>query len=414
MFLEKKIEHVIERLRGSGSVPLRVELWDGRRFDLAPAPAVTLRVAGPQAMRYFLSPSLNGLGEAFIEGHVDVEGSIHEIFRVGVELSRQGVDIGRRALPRLTRHSRAFDRKAIEHHYDVSNEFYSIFLDRNMLYSCAYFRSAADSLDTAQEQKLDHILAKLRLKRGEQFLDIGCGWGALVIRAARKYGALAKGITLSTNQFEYAQQRIREEGLADQCSVELRDYRDMQGSGEFDKIAGIGVSEHVGFKNLPVYFGKVSELLRPGGLFLNHGITSTDIEERWVGGGGGEFIDRYVFPNGELPHLSRAVREISGAGLEVTDVESLRRHYAATCRLWADRLDAGRERAIELAGQRRFRIWQLYLAGCAHGFARGWIDIHQILARKTMNGDSSELPWTRDYMYLPNQAAYLNTRGDSS
>lgn len=404
MFFEKRIKLVIERLRASGAVPLRVELWDGRRFDLAPAPTVTLRIAGPKAMRYFLSPSLNGLGEAFVEGHVDVEGSVHEVFRIGLELVRQGVDLGRSALPRLTRHSRAFDRKAIEHHYDVSNEFYSIFLDRNMLYSCAYFRSAADSLDAAQEQKLDHILAKLRLKPGEHFLDIGCGWGALVIRAARKYGALAKGITLSTNQFEYAQHRIREEGLADRCSVELRDYRDMQGSEAFDKIAGIGVSEHIGFKNLPVYFAKVSELLRPGGLFLNHGITSTDIEERWVGGGGGEFIDRYVFPNGELPHLSRAVREISGAGLEVTDVESLRRHYAATCRLWANRLDAGRERAIELAGERRFRIWQLYLAGCAHGFVRGWIDIHQILACKTMNGDPSALPWTREYMYAAARA----------
>lgn len=401
MFVQRHIERAIDRFRASGSIPLRVELWDGRGFNLSPAPAVTVRVASPQALRYFLSPSLDGLGEAFVEGHVDVKGPVHEVIRVAVELARESVAAGRSALPRLARHSRAFDRTAIEYHYDVSNEFYALFLDRDMLYSCAYFRRLDDSLDAAQEQKLDHVLTKLRVKPGERFLDIGCGWGALVIRAAKKYGAVARGITLSTNQFEYAQRRIRDEGLADRCSVELRDYRDLQGSGAFDKVAAIGVFEHVGFNNLPAYFAKVNELLRPGGLLLNHGITSTDIEERWVGGGAGEFIDRYVFPNGEIPHLCRAIREISGAGLEIADVESLRRHYAATCRLWADRLDANRELAVEIAGERRFRIWQMYLAGCAHGFAQGWIDIHQILACKTVDGDAGALPWTRDYMYLP-------------
>ena len=399
MFLDKRIEDVMEHFRGGGAIPLRVELWDGRRFDLAPAPAVTVRVLGPRALRYFLSPSLKGLGEAFVEGHVDVQGPVHEAIRIGVALARQGAALGRGALPRLMRHSRALDREAIEYHYDVSNEFYAIFLDRDMLYSCAYFRTPADTLDTAQEQKLDHILTKLRLKPGERFLDIGCGWGALVIHAARKYGAVARGITLSRQQFEYAQQRIRREGLADRCAVDLGDYRDLQGCETFDKVAGVGVFEHVGFKNLPLYFSRVRELLRPGGLFLNHGITSTDVDERWVGGGAGEFIDRYVFPNGELPHLSRALREVARAGLEVTDVESLRRHYAATCRHWADRLEAGREQAVRLAGERRFRIWQMYLAGCAHGFAHGWIDVHQILACKTVEGNAGALPWTRDYMY---------------
>ena len=401
MFFEKHFEHVVDGMRASGALPLRVELWDGRRFDLAPAPAVIVRVAGPAAVRYFLSPTLNGLGEAFVEGHVDVEGPVHEVVRIGVELARRSVAAGRRALPKLSRHSRAFDRESIEYHYDVSNEFYSLFLDRNMLYSCAYFRHPGDSLDAAQEQKLDHILTKLRLEPGERFLDIGCGWGALVIRAAQKYGAVATGITLSTNQFEYAQRRIREERLEDRCSIELRDYRDLQGTEAFDKIAAVGVCEHVGFENLPAYFGRVNALLRPGGLFLNHSISSTDVDERWVGGGAGEFINRYVFPNGELPHLSRAVRELSRAGLEVSDVESLRRHYAATCRLWADRLDAGHRRAVELAGERRFRIWRMYLAGCAYGFAHGWIDIHQVLACKTVDGDAGPFPWTRDYMYLP-------------
>lgn len=401
MFFEISIDHVVKGMRAGRAVPLCVELWDGRRFDLAPAPAVTVRVVRPSAVRYLLSPTLNGLGEAFVEGHVDVEGPVHEAVRIGVELARRSGSAARRTLAKSRRHSRAFDRNAIEYHYDVSNEFYALFLDRNMLYSCAYFRSPADSLDRAQEQKLDHVLKKLRLGAGERFLDIGCGWGALVIRAAKKYGAIAKGITLSKNQFDYAQRRIREEGLEGRCSVELRDYRDLEGTELFDKIAAVGVTEHVGLENLPAYFGNVSALLRPGGLFLNHSISSTDVEERWVGAGAGEFIDRYVFPNGELPHLSRVVREISRAGLEVSDVESMRRHYAATCRLWADRLDANRRTAAALAGERRFRIWQMYLAGCAYGFAHGWIDLHQVLACKTMDGDAGPLPMTRDYIYAP-------------
>jgi len=399
MFVQKRIERAIERFRASGSIPLRVELWDGRRFDLALAPAVTVRLASPQALRYFLSPDLDGLGEAFVEGHIEVYGPIHEVIRIGAELARLNFSAGRAVLPRFLRHSRSQDREAIEYHYDVSNEFYSVFLDRNMVYSCAYFRSPTDPLDIAQEQKLDHILTKLRLKPGEQLLDIGCGWGALVIRAAKKYGAITKGITLSKNQFKLVRQRIREEGLEDRCTVELLDYRDLKTSEAFDKIVSVGMFEHVGLKNLPVYFAKVSSLLRPGGLFLNHGITSSDADERWVSGGAGKFIDRYVFPSGELPHLSRAVREIASAGLDVTDVESLRRHYALTCRLWADRLDASRERATDLAGERRFRIWQMYLAGCAHGFAHGWMNVYQILACKSADGNEGELPWTRDYMY---------------
>ncbi|MCW5604590.1 MAG: class I SAM-dependent methyltransferase [Burkholderiales bacterium] len=399
MFFGNALERTIGRLRAMQTLPLRLVLWDGRGYDLGPAPSIRVHIKRPRALRCFLAPSLDGLGEAFVEGHIEIEGPLHEIIRSGMELAQQRVGRLRAALPRFARHSRRLDREAIEYHYNVSNEFYATFLDRDMVYSCAYFCSEADSLDLAQVQKLDHILTKLRVQPGERLLDIGCGWGALVIRAAKKYGAVAHGITLSRNQLEFARERIRAEGLQERCSVELCDYRDVPESEQFDKIASVGMFEHVGLRNLPVYFGKIHKLLRAGGLVLNHGITSSDPDDRPVGHGASEFIERYVFPHGELPHVSRATREMSAAGIEVTDIESLRRHYARTCRAWSDRLDANRDRAVVLAGERRFRIWQVYLAGCAYGFAKGWINVYQLLGCKTERGRTDALPLTRDYMY---------------
>ena len=342
---------------------------------------------------------MNKLGEAFVEGHIRVEGSIHEIFRVAESLARNVAAHTRAGFHRAARHSRNRDRKAIEFHYDVSNDFYSLFLDRSMVYSCAYYRSENDPLELAQVQKLDHILTKLMLKPGERFLDIGCGWGALIVRAAKQFGAIATGITLSKNQFGYTQELIRTEGLVGRCFVELRDYRDLSGIGEFDKIASVGMFEHVGLKNLSAYFGKVRSLLSDQGLMLNHGITTSDAGSRWMGLGTGEFIDRYVFPDGELPHVSLVLREMASAGLEVTDVESLRRHYARTCHEWASRLEHNVERAAVLAGEKRLRIWQIYLAGCAYGFANGWMNVYQVLCSKAENPAGHPLPLTREYMY---------------
>jgi cyclopropane-fatty-acyl-phospholipid synthase len=267
-----------------------------------------------------------------------------------------------------------------------------------MVYSCAYYREESDSLETAQAQKLDHILDKLMLKPGERFLDVGCGWGALIVRAAKKYGAFATGITLSKEQLAHARERIRAEGLEDRCVVELRDYRDVPGTGVFDKIASVGMFEHVGLKNLLAYFGKINALLADGGLVLNHGITTSDVDSHWMGLGAGEFIDRYVFPDGELPHVALVLKEMSAAGLEVTDVESLRRHYARTAHEWASRLESNRERAIDMVGDRRYRIWQIYFAGCAHGFAHEWMNVYQMLARKA-GGAVNPIPLTREYVY---------------
>ncbi len=398
MFAQNRIERLVDSVRNRAAIPLRIELWDGRRLDLSDAPCVTVRVPSAAALRYFFHTDLNRLGEAYVEGLLDVEGSVHDMFRVAQSFARE-VARPEAAWRRLSSHSRSLDRKAIEHHYDVSNDFYRLFLDRNMVYSCAYFRRDADTLEEAQENKLDHILAKLMLKPGERLLDIGCGWGALILRAARKYGARAVGITLSKNQFEYVSKRIREEGLSERCEVRLQDYRDVPGRGVFDKIASVGMFEHVGLKNLAAYFGKMRELLVDGGLVLNHGITSSDPDSRAVGMGAGRFIHRYVFPHGELPHIGLVLREMTVAGLEATDVESLRRHYARTCHEWASRLDAQREKAADLAGQKRMRIWQVYLGGCAYGFAHGWMNLYQVLACKEGATGADALPMTREFIY---------------
>jgi cyclopropane-fatty-acyl-phospholipid synthase len=399
IFLESRFKRILANIRSKADIPLRLELWNGDRFDLSPLPTVTISIPKATALRYFLPPDLNKLGEAFVEGHIRVKGSIQEIFRVSESLARTVAAGTHAGFHRAVRHDRHRDRKAIEHHYDVSDEFYSLFLGRNMVYSCAYYRNEDDTLEVAQVQKLDHILNKLMLKPGERFLDIGCGWGALILRAAKNYGAIATGITLSRNQYEHVRARIAAEGLHDKCSVELCDYRDVSGTVKFDKIASVGMFEHVGLKNLPLYFARIRSLMKDDGLVLNHGITTSDVENRWMGLGAGEFIDRYIFPDGELPHLSLVLRDMSAAGLEVTDVESLRRHYALTCNEWTNRLESNRDRAAAIAGDKRLRAWEIYLAGCAYGFANGWMNIYQVLGCNAENKPAKPLPMTRDYMY---------------
>ncbi len=402
--IEKQVLRYLEGLRARQPLPLRVTLWDGSTVALGDETRVQLRLNGAASARYFVKPSLAALGEGFVEGHLDVDGDIRDIVGIAETLSRDSDD--RRGLGRLpswiTRHTRKSDRKAIEYHYDVSNEFYSLWLDPRMLYSCAYFRGGDEDLATAQVQKLDHICRKLMLAPGHKLLDIGCGWGAMAIHAASRYGADVVGVTLSTNQYELARERVRAAGLEGRVEIRLQDYRDIPGDASFDRISSIGMFEHVGLKNLRGYFDAVHRLLKPGGVAMNHGITSSDADNRSVGLGAGEFIDKYVFPDGELPHVALAIRELSAAGLELTDAESLRRHYAKTLWHWSDAFEKNLGRLTELAGDRRARIWRVYLAGCAHGFAHGWMNLYQLLAIKPIAGPAgaaSPLPLTRDYMY---------------
>ncbi|MFT4100004.1 MAG: cyclopropane-fatty-acyl-phospholipid synthase family protein [Burkholderiaceae bacterium] len=404
--LEKQVLRYLENVRERRPLPLEVSLWDGSGVALGDDPKVRIRLNGTTAARHLMKPTLASLGEAFVEGEIDIDGPIDTVIAVAEQLSRQNDDsqpLGR--LPSwLTRHSRKSDKKAVEYHYDVSNEFYQVWLDPAMVYSCAYYRDPQDTLERAQFNKLDHVCRKLMLQPGETLLDIGCGWGAMAIHAARHYGVRAIGVTLSENQFALATERVKAAGLSDRIEIRVQDYRDIPGDGAFDKISSIGMFEHVGLKNLRAYFNVIHRLLRPGGIALNHGITASDPDNHSVGLGAGDFIERYVFPDGELPHVALAIQELSAAGLELADVESLRRHYALTLKAWSGTFEANLPHLIELAGDRRARIWRVYLAGCSHAFQQGWVNLYQLLAFKPdqqPSGALSPLPMTRDYMYGP-------------
>lgn len=402
--LEKQVTEYLESIRENHPLPLRVRLWDGSSVELGESPTVELRIPTPAAARYLHEPSLPALGEAYVEGHIDFDGDVREIISIAEHLVRSGNR--QRILGQLpawfAHHSRKTDRESIEYHYDVSNAFYAHWLDSRMVYSCAYFPQGNEDLETAQRLKLDHICRKLRLAPGQKLLDLGCGWGAMAIHAAREYGAQVVGITLSTNQYELACERVREAGLDGQVEIRLQDYRDIPDDERFDRISSIGMFEHVGLKNLQLYFKRIHDLLVPGGIAMNHGITSSDIGNRSVGLAAHGFIDRYVFPNGELPHVSLAIRELSVAGLELVDAESLRRHYTRTLSLWSENFEHQLGQLRTMAGERRMRIWRIYLAGCAHGFAHGWINVYQLLLakpRRDEHGAHIPLPMSRAWMY---------------
>jgi cyclopropane-fatty-acyl-phospholipid synthase len=277
----------------------------------------------------------------------------------------------------------------------VSNEFYALWLDRRMVYSCAYFIDPEEDLEAAQERKLDYLCRKLRLRPGERLLDIGCGWGGLVIHAAQHYGVEALGITLSRPQVDLANERIREAGLSHCCRVEMCDYRDVDEPAGFDKLVSVGMFEHVGEGLLPLYFRQAWRLLRPGGAFLNHGIArrATDSLPK-----GPTFSDRYVFPDGELVPIHISLQHAEANHFEVRDVESLREHYALTLRHWVRRLEARHEQVLEVVDEPTYRVWRLFMSGSAYGFSVGRINVYQALLVKP-DGGRSGLPLTRADWY---------------
>lgn len=357
--------------------------------------------------------------EAYVRGDFEIEGDIVTAIAVrdrfgpwtigwaaAMRLLQGTASSGNVAVgisPRLRGpiHSRARDRAAIRHHYDLGNDFYSLWLDRRMIYSCAYFPDPSASLDTAQEAKLEMICRKLRLSPGDRLLDIGCGWGGLITWAAEHHGVQALGITLSPAQAALARERIAEKGLGERCSVRLTDYRDLP-AGSFDKIASVGMVEHVGDEHLGEYFRKVYQLLRPGGVFLNHGIsraTAPIPTARWLMNLQSRALREYVFPDSDLPPIDRVIEAGTREKLELRDVESLREHYAMTLRHWVRRLEGNESQAIRAVGERTWRLWRLYLGGSAHTFDIGALQIYQSLFVKPDEKGRSHLPTGREGWY---------------
>lgn len=393
-----------------------IRLWDGTNIPAREDELFTLCVNHPGALRTAFKPPIDlNAGRAFAAGLLDIEGDIeaavdellHVMAHPGGAAMMQLALLLRRLpaahLPHLReahlrgkKHSPERDRAAIGFHYDQPVEFYRTFLDSNMVYSCAYFDDGVTDLEAAQTAKIDHVLRKLRLNSGERLLDIGCGWGALIVRAANTFGAYVLGVTLSDRQEEEARRRIEAEGLQDRVRVERWDYRQLP-STTFDKIASIGMVEHVGRERLPEYFSTAFNLLKPGGLFLNHGIAHQNRSEK--DGKAAGFMDRFIFPDGELETIGDSLQAAQAAGFEVRDVENLREHYTRTLRMWVANIERNRESAIALAGDQSYRAWRLYMAGSAQGFRSGRLGLFQSLLAKPERDGSVPLPPTRRDLY---------------
>jgi cyclopropane-fatty-acyl-phospholipid synthase len=413
------VELLLEKKLAELRTPMAVVLPHGRRIGSVD-PRVELKLSDLASVVHIVSGQIGRVAQDYVEGRVDFDGRLRDLMAVAAQLIDGDPTRGEngskpfewwkgitRRGKSLARHTPGADAKQIQFHYDVSDDFYALWLDESRVYSCAYFRDPAMSLAKAQQAKLDHICRKLMLREGERFLDIGAGWGALLLWAAENYGVYAKGITLSKNQHAHVNRLIEERGLRGRVSMELLDYRDLGENEGYDKIASIGMFEHVGIVQLPRYFSKIYRLLKPGGLLMNHGITAGGTSNDQLGAGMGDFIERYIFPGGELLHVSHVLNVMADSKLEPLDIESLRPHYARTLWAWSDALEARLSRAREATSEQVVRAYRLYLAGSAMCFEHGWLSLYQMLAARpsgnasdgVMRGAQSAYPFNRSYMY---------------
>ncbi|MBI2497728.1 MAG: class I SAM-dependent methyltransferase [Opitutae bacterium] len=399
-----------------------LRLWDGTLWPDEKPRAATVVLQHPGALRGMLAAgTAKGLGEAYLRNDFDVEGDIEQAVELAMALENRpsgwlsllrdyyrlhrlpivppaaaGGGDGDGTLWPGQRHSLARDRKVVSFHYDVSNDFYRLWLDREMVYSCGYFETPDATLEAAQFAKFRLLCRKLRLRPGQHLLDIGCGWGGLARHAARHCGVEVKGVTLSGQQAGLAMQRTRDAGLEGQVKIDLRDYRELRTPERYDAIVSVGMAEHVGRKQLPEYFKTVRSLLKPGGVFLNHAIGEGPRGRRFHGP---SFVDAYVFPDSDIPPVPLVLQAAETAGFEIRDVENLREHYTLTLRHWVRRLEAGREQARALVGEPTYRVWRLYMAASAHGFDHGDLAVYQTLLAKPDAAGRARLPLTRRDWY---------------
>jgi cyclopropane-fatty-acyl-phospholipid synthase len=408
------IASVVQQVLGP-DIPLAIDAYDGTEAS-PPAPIGTIIIRSPDAIRRFVTaPGELGLARAYVAGDIDFEGDLFVALaafsehlpkldpRVLVQLAKTvGWDGLKPIAPppeeyrkrRGVRHSKSRDATSVSHHYNVSNEFYRLVLGPSLTYSCALWETPEVGLEAAQAAKHELICQKLRLHEGQRLLDVGCGWGSLALHAARHHGVRVVGVTVAERQAELAGLRVKEAGLEDRVEIRLQDYRDVA-DGPFDAISSVGMFEHVGRSHLATYFDRLYQLLRPEGRLMNHGISRRAFpREAWpvrVGSPPWErpgFIDRFVFPDGELHEVGTVVSVIQQQHLEVRHVESLREHYALTLRAWVANLEQHWDEAVELAGRGRARVWRLYMAASAVGFEQGRISIHQVLAERPDHGRS--------------------------
>jgi cyclopropane-fatty-acyl-phospholipid synthase len=390
-----------ELTRTMPSRPFRVRFWDGGDVEATEPRAPTFFIRRPGALAHIIAaPGSLGLGRAYVEGSLDVDDleaaflvvdewqppklSVADKIRLGLAAAVAAAPGGLPRRPELElilggrRHSAERDAEAVRYHYDVGNEFFALFLDESMTYSCAIFSRGASTLEEAQRTKLDLVATKLELAPGMRVLDVGCGWGSFAIHAAREYGVSVLGITLSEPQAELARTRVADAGLSDRVEIRVADYRGLP-RGSFDRIASVGMAEHVGESQIDVYARTLYDLLAPGGLLLNHAIAALDPDDEPLGD---LFSTRYVFPDGEPLPLSRVQLALERAGFHSEHVEGFREDYAETLRHWARGLDQHLDRAVELAGAERTRVWRLYLRAAGHGFAAGVTAVYQVRARR--------------------------------
>ena len=399
------------------TLPRRLALqWPGGQAGPRAAD-VSLRFAHRQALAWLARGEIGALAEAYVRGDLEIEGELRDVMAVAATLAGDPVRRGReggwlmrslRLLRSRWTHRQRRDAQQVRRHYDISDDFYALWLDPARVYSCAYYADDTLSLAQAQQAKLELVCRKLQLAPGQRFLDIGAGWGALLLWAAQQHGVQATGITLSRNQHAHVNRLIDERGLRGRVEMRLMDYRELSPAhdGRFDRIASVGMFEHVGEARLDGYFAHLQRLLRPGGLLLNHGIAAGGMDNQQLGAGIGDFIEKYIFPGGELVHVSRATQALGRSGLELLDAENLRPHYARTLWAWSAALERQLDAARALTSEATVRAYRLYLAGSAMCFERCWLGLYQLLAARpdgdvdegALRGAQSDYPFRRGHM----------------